>query len=122
MADVISIGKGEYKSIIFKITDNDSLFLDTDKLLFAVRKNINDNLSFAFSEEILIGDLTPVIVDGKNVYSFLVNITSQDSRKLSGNYYYDITLITINNEEKPLIAPTLFSIIDTVGASVEKRR
>ena len=120
MANDIEIGKGEDKSIIFKITDIDSLFLATDKLLFAMRRNVGENKFFLFSEEVLIGDITPEVVDGKNVYSFLVHITSELSRSFSGIYYYDLTLITANAEETPLMIPAKIIITGTIGASVEK--
>lgn len=38
MANEIEIGKGESKTIIFNITDLDSIFFATDRLLFAVKK------------------------------------------------------------------------------------
>lgn len=120
MANEIVIGQGETKTIICKITDVDSLFVATDKFLFAV-KNDTSSTTFVFSEEVIVGDLTPVVVEGKNVYSFIVQITSETSRSLlKKDYYYDLTLIDVNGEKKPLTVPTKFTINGTIGASGEK--
>jgi hypothetical protein len=124
MANEIKIGKGESKSIIFKITDKDNIFIGTDKLLFAVKFDATSK-NFLFSKETLIGSLTPeiVVIEGVEYkqYSFLVQITTETSRSLQlGNYYYDLTLIDTYGEEKPLTTPTAFEIIKTIGASLEK--
>lgn len=113
----LTIGKGESKNFIFKLTDKDGIFVPTDRIFFAIKRGETER-EFVFVHEAEIGELEL----SASVYSFLVPITSEVSRAFNiTNYLYDLTLIKADGEEKPLIfPPKSFKVIGTIGASIAK--
>lgn len=110
----IQVGQGENKTINFKITTN--MFNSTDKLLFALKSDLTTR-KHILSTESNVDDLDY----SEGVYTFVVEITSEQSRSLAVRpYYYDLTLIDQYNQAKPLMDPQEFVVTGTVGASVKK--
>ena len=108
----IQIGKGAKKDLIFRIETDE--FVQTDTLLFAIE--------LAEDEETLIMEYSkPVseidIVDGR--YNFIVPLNSEFTITLDEtDYLFDLTLIDVYGQKKPLMKPETITIINTVGASI----
>lgn len=110
----IQVGQGESKTISFKITT--TVFNNTDKLLFAIKPDCAGRKHVLFVEEDVSNlDLT------EGVYTFVVNLTSDQTRSLAiRTYYYDLTLIDEYGQAKSLMTPEEFIVNGTVGASVKR--
>ena len=110
----IQIGQGETKTINFKITT--SMFVNTDKLLFAVKTDCAGR-KYVLSVESSVSTLD--LTNG--VYTFVVNLNSEQTRNLAiRTYFYDLTLIDEYGQAKSLISPQEFIVNGTVGASVKR--
>lgn len=119
MSDLsITIGKGENKTIRFKLKTD--LFENTDKLLFAIKNDVTSK-NYIKTYEKNVNELDVEIVDNKNQYTFSIVLDTETTRSLElRTYYYDLTLIDQYGEEKPLVKPQRITITGTIGASLEK--
>lgn len=120
MSMEIRIGQGESKTIRFKLTT--AMFVNSDKLLFAVKNDVS-SCEYIYSVQENVSDLTVEDVgEGKSLYTFTVVLTTEMTRALARRtYYYDLTLIDEYGEEKPLVAPQPLVIVGTIGASTADR-
>lgn len=115
----LRVGQGESKTLRFKLTTSE--FVDSDKLLFAVKNDVS-SCEYEYSLQANVGELAYEDVgEGKKKYTFTVVLASDLTRGLARRtYYYDLTLIDEYGEEMPLITPQPLVVSGTVGASTKK--
>lgn len=109
----IQIGQGENKTINFQITTNQ--FKSSDTILFAVKTDATSR-----KQIITTASSVPSLDLDDGVYTFVVTLTSEQTRALAvRTYYYDLTLIDEYGQAKPLMKPEELIVCASVGASAK---